>query len=270
MPPRSTSGPAAPREGYFATTHWSLILATGNEESTVALEALEQLCRAYWYPLYAYIRRTGRGPEEAQDLTQDFFHHLLRSNWIARADPARGRFRSFLLGGLQNFLANDWQKSRRLKRGGNLELIQLDALEAEERYRIEPADTSRADKIFERRWAMTLLERVLARLEAEQRNDAGGVLDSANGERAGMESGAGSAAGARFQALRGALVGEPNLEGYAALARQFSVTESTVKSWVRRLRRRYCELLRDEVAQTVGTAREVQEELQHLFRVLAS
>ncbi|MBI3416522.1 MAG: RNA polymerase sigma factor [Verrucomicrobia bacterium] len=248
MPTRDSSSALAAR-GAFATTHWSLVLAAGRDTSPEARAAMETLCRAYWYPLYAYVRRRGHSSEDAQDLAQEFFHRLLACDWVARADKTRGRFRTFLLSGLQNFLANEWRKANRLKRGGGTATIALDALEAEERYRVEPADVASADKLFERRWALTLLDRVLARLQAEE---------------------AAAGANKRFEALRGVLLGEPSEEGYAALARRFGVTESTVKSWVHRLRARYRELLREEVGQTVGNAEETQDELQHLMRVLSS
>ena len=244
--PESSSAPAP--AGVFATTHWSVVLAAGQDSSPASLAALETLCRAYWYPLYAYVRRRGHGPEDAQDLTQEFFQRLLASDWIARADQNKGRFRTFLVCGLENFLANEWQKARRIKRGGGRELIALDSLDAEERYRLEPPDAASADKLFERRWALTLLDRVLARLQTEM---------------------TGSGEGDRIEALRGVLLGEPSTEGYAALAQQAGVSESTVKSWVRRLRHRYRELLREEVAQTVNSREEVEDELRYLFRVLA-
>ena len=194
------------------------------------------------------MRRRGQGPEDAQDLTQEFFQRLLASDWIARADQSKGRFRTFLLGGLENFLANEWQKARRIKRGGGREIVALAALDAEERYRLEPSDAASADKLFERRWALTLIERVLARLEAEMTSSGDGI---------------------RFDALRGVLLGEPSTESYAALAQQSGVSESTVKSWVRRLHHRYRELLREEVPQTVNSREEVEDELRYLFRVLA-
>lgn len=232
----------------FTTTHWSVVVAARDLSAPGASDALEQLCVAYWYPLYAYARRRGHSPEDAQDLTQEFFQKLLASDWIARADPARGRFRTFLLCGMQNFLANQWQKSVRLKRGAGQALVALDGLQAEERYALEPADILSPDKLFDRRWALTLLETTLQRLEMEQPESDGR---------------------ARFAALRPVLVGEPTEEGYAALARRLDVTENTVKSWVHRLRARYRELLRDAVAQTVADPAQVQEELRYLARVLS-
>lgn len=245
---RGNSSEFAPLRARFTTTHWSVVVAAGDATQPGALDALEQLCRAYWYPLYVYVRRRGHSPEDAQDLTQDFFQRLLASDWIARADQAKGRFRTFLLCGLKNFLSNEWQKRTRLKRGAGKGLVALDGLEAEERYQVEPAELASADKLFERRWALTLLEAVLRRLEAEQ---------------------SGPNAVEQFFALREVLVGEPSAEGYAALARRFRVAENTVKSWVHRLRGRYRELLREEVAQTVNGPEEVQDELRFLARVLA-
>lgn len=233
----------------FTTTHWSVIAAARDATLPGASEALEQLCCAYWYPLYAYVRRSGHSPSDAQDLTQEFFQRLLASDWIARADQAKGRFRTFLLRGVQNFLANEWRKARRLKRGGNREFVALDGLDAEERYQIEPADVASADRLFERRWALTLLDTVLQRLEAEQT-----TADAA----------------ARFSVLRPVLLGEPTDEGYATLAQRFEVTESTVKSWVYRLRRRYGELLRAAVMQTVACAEDVEDELRFLVRVISA
>ena len=247
---RVNSSEFAPAGAQFTTTHWSVVLAAGDANLPGAVEALEQLCRAYWYPLYVYVRRRGHKPEDARDLTQEFFQRLLTSDWIARADQTKGRFRTFLLCGLQNFLANEWQKAGRLKRGGGRIFVPLDGLEAEERYRIEPADVASPDKLFERRWALTLLEAVLKRLEAEQ----SGEPDT----------------GERFAALRPVLVGEPSDEGYTALAQRFGVTENTLKSWVHRLRVRYRELLREEVAQTVASPEEVPDELRFLSRVLSS
>lgn len=238
----------APAGAQFTTTHWSAVVAAGDRTLPGASEALEKLCSAYWYPLYVYVRRRGHTPEDAQDLTQDFFQRLLASDWIARADQAKGRFRTFLLCGLKNFLANEWQKSGRLKRGAGKVFVALDALEAEERYKVEPAEFASPDKLFERRWALTLLESVLQRLETE--NTEPNVSE-------------------QFLALRGVLVGEPSEEGYAVLAFRFGVSENTVKSWVHRLRRRYRELLREAVAQTVQGPEEVQDELRFLARVLS-
>ena len=134
--------------GWFSTTHWSVVLAASHDSAPGSQEALERLCRTYWYPLYAYVRRQGYNPEDAQDLTQEFFHRLLASDWIGRADQGKGRFRTFLLCGLKNFLANEWQKAGRLKRGAGKVFVPLDGLEAEERYRIEPAELYERREVF--------------------------------------------------------------------------------------------------------------------------
>jgi RNA polymerase sigma-70 factor (ECF subfamily) len=210
---------------------------------------MDRFCRAYWYPLYAYVRRRGFAAQDAEDLTQDFFHHLLASDWVSRADPSKGRFRTFLLCGIQNFLANEWQRGQRIKRGGGRPAVPLDALSAEQRYLIEPKEIATADKLFDRRWALTLVERALERLESEL-----SATETSN----------------RFTALREVLLGEPSDKGYAALALQFKVSESTVKSWVRRFRLRYREILREEVQQTVSNLDDTEDELRYLMRVLTS
>jgi RNA polymerase sigma-70 factor (ECF subfamily) len=233
----------------FTTTHWSVVVAAGAAPSAASERALEVLCRAYWYPLYAYLRRGGRSPHDAQDLVQEFFKRLLSSDWISRADPNKGRFRTFLLCGLQNFLGNEWQKANRLKRGGGHAVISLDAATAEQRYALEPAELASPDKLFDRRWAMTILESVLDRLQHEE---------------------AEANAGERFEVLRSTLLGEPSEERYRELATRFGVAESTVKSWVHRLRLRYRELLREEISRTVAAPGEVQEELRHVLRALIS
>jgi RNA polymerase sigma-70 factor (ECF subfamily) len=226
-----------------------MVVIAGGTPSPACERALETLCQAYWYPLYAYLRRSGHRPEDAQDLVQEFFQRLLTSDWISRADPNKGRFRTFLLCGLQNFLGNEWQKANRLKRGGGRAFISLDATGAEQRYGLEPADLASPDKLFDRRWAMLLLENVLARLEAE-------VTQASGAER--------------FKALRSTLLGEPAEAAYLDLAKRFEVAESTVKSWVHRLRLRYRELLREEVGRTVAAPGEVQEELRHVLRALVA
>ena len=159
--------PLRDQSPVFQTTHWSVVLQAAGEESG---RALEHLCRTYWYPLYAFIRRKGHSPQDAQDLTQAFFARLLEKNYVAQADRERGRFRTFLLAALTHFLADEWDKARRLKRGGGREIISFDAALAEERYRLEPIDQLDAAKLYERRWVTTLFDQVLARLEQEFRD----------------------------------------------------------------------------------------------------
>ena len=246
MPPPGELNRAA-GGGVFVTTHWSVVLAAGDAAQPDAHAALTKLCRQYWPPLYAFVRRSGHTPEDACDLTQEFFARLLEKNWIAQASPERGRFRSFLLASLKHFLANEWNRAQCRKRGGGRDLVPLDAATAEERYAMEPRDVATPEVLYERRWAMTLLAQTQERLRAEA---------AAGGERE------------RFDLLEPTLVGERTDLGYAALAQRFGVTETAVKSMVLRLRRRFRALLREEVAQTVGQAADVDQELRQLFEIL--
>lgn len=233
---------------HFATTHWSVVLAAGSSSSR-GQAALETLCRIYWYPLYAYVRRQGRNPHDAQDLTQAFFARLLERGLVKEADPARGRFRSFLLTSLQNFLADEWDKARAQKRGGGQAIISLDEPSAESRYQLEPVDESNAERIFDRRWALTLLEQALARLEAEY---------------------AGLGKGRLFDELHGLLLGEKRTLTYAQAGARLGMTEGAVKVAAHRLQRRYRELVRAEIANTVASPGEIDDELRHLFAVLSA
>lgn len=232
----------------FTTTHWSVVLCAGDSQSPEASAALEQLCRAYGYPLYAFVRASGQPRDEALDLTQEFFARLLEKKWLAGADPARGRFRTFLLTALKYFLVNDWHHRQRLKRGGGREVIELDALAAEERFALEPVETATPDAIYERQWALSLVERAQARRAAEA---------------------AASGGTEKFRALQPALTGERTDASYAAVAAQFQTTTATVKSWVLRLRRRFREILRAEVQETLGPGEDVDDELRRLLVVLA-
>jgi RNA polymerase sigma-70 factor (ECF subfamily) len=209
---------------------------------------MSALCQAYWYPLYAFVRRQGHSAADAQDLTQEFFARLLRSHYVAAADPKRGRFRSFLLASLKHFLAHEWEKARALKRGGGYEFVPLEADLGESRYCLEPADPLTPDKLFERRWALTVLERVLQRLQQDY-------------EAGGQET--------LFEALRPALTGESALPPYGELSCRLDMNEGAIRVAVHRLRRRYGELLREEIAQTVGSPDEVETELQHLLAALS-
>jgi len=232
----------------FATTHWSVVLAAGQSTNAQASVALDQLCRTYWYPLYAYLRRRGCRAEDAQDLTQAFLLQLLERKSFARADRNRGRFRSFLLAGLNYFLADQHDRARAQKRGGGQPAISLDALEAKQRYGLEPVDRLSPDQLFERQWALTLLDQVLSRLEQEFQ-EAG---------KAGL-----------FQRLRGFLVAGTEEEKYADAAADLGVTGEAVKKAVHRMRRRYHELFREEIAHTVADPAEVEDELRHLCAVMA-
>jgi RNA polymerase sigma-70 factor (ECF subfamily) len=244
--PDSTS--TSPRNPAFVTTHWSLVLSAGDSKSPQSAAALEKLCRAYWYPLYAYVRRRGQSPVDAMDLTQEFFARLLQRNWVGRAERQRGRFRSFLLSAMNHFLADEWDKARAQKRGGGGMPVPLQFDTAETRYSHEPVYNVTPEQNYERQWALALLDKVLQRLRAEYEQEGRAEF---------------------FTALNPCLVGDRTAQPYAELAVKLGVSEGTVKSAVHRLRQRYRELLRDEIAQTVATTNEMEDELRHLFAVLS-
>jgi len=231
----------------FQDTHWSLVLAARAGDSVHANAALESLCRGYWYPLYAYVRRCGEMPAEAQDLTQSFFAQFLERDSLRTVSRERGRFRWFLLASLKHFLANKWERNRAQKRGGGRTLIALDALDPEERYALEPVDRLSPDKAYDRFWALNLLEQARTRLREE-------FADAGRAER--------------FAKLEQFLPGRESVDAYGDLASQFDVTVGAIKADVSRLRRRYGELLRDEVGQTLGTHADLDDELKHLIEVL--
>jgi RNA polymerase sigma-70 factor (ECF subfamily) len=228
----------------FATTRWSLVAAAGNRTAPEAQEALATLCRIYWYPLYAYARRQLASADDAQDLTQEFFVRLLEKDYLQAADPQRGRFRAFLLTAFQRFLANERDRARAQKRGGGRPVLSLDFQAGESQFQREPADPATPETLFERRWALTLLEQTLGRLRQE--------FASAGKEKL-------------FATLKGTLTGDDSGVPYAQLAAQLDVSEQAVKVAVHRLRRRYAELLRAEITQTVADPREVEDELRDLF-----
>lgn len=238
----------APRQPVFATTRWSVVLAAGRgSDTTHAGAALGKLCQTYWYPLYAYVRRRGHSPEDAQDLTQAFFAQLLERQSLAHADPNVGRFRSFILAAMNHFLANEWKKARAQKRGGGNAALSLDWAAAEERFDLEPADNSAPDRIFEKHWALSLLSEVLNRLEGEHKNAGKAEM---------------------FAVLKQTLMGQRESQPYAELAASLGMSESAVKVAVHRLRKRYRELIRDEIAGTLDKGEDVESEMRYLFRVL--
>ncbi len=243
QPPRDAAATAA----QFATTHWSVVVAAGQSNSPEAHQALEILCRTYWYPLYAYVRRKGYDAQAAQDLTQEFFARLLARNYLNVADRNRGKFRAFLLGCLEHFLAREWTRAHAQKRGGGQPLFSLDETDAENRYLREPADELTAEKIFDRRWATTLLDQAMARLREE-------CLASQKGDL--------------FEKTQNYLSGEKGEASYADIAASLDMSEGAVKVAVHRLRQRYGELVRAEIAQTVTSPEEVDEELRYFFAVL--
>ena len=230
----------------FVTTHWSLVLAA-QEQSLEAGAALETLCRTYWWPLYGFVRRQGYGPEEAQDLTQGFFALLLERRDLDAVRREKGRLRSYLLVSLKNFLGKAHRRELALKRGEGRSLVPLDKLLARERADLEPASAMSADKIYERRWALTLLEQVLARLEEEYRAAGNELL---------------------FKCLNELLADEPAGPSQADIAKKLGMTENAVKQAFYRLRHRYRELLREEITHTVAVPGDVEDELRHFISVL--
>lgn len=242
----STKSQANPGGQRFVTTRWSLVRAAGASDADARL-SLEALCRTYWYPLYAYIRRRGHGVEDAQDLTQAFIVSLLEHDAIGRAVPEQGRFRSFLLGSLNHFLSDASRRQRAQKRGGHQNVLLLNLQNAEERYRLEPADARTAEDVFERRWALTVLGTALARLEEDYCSSGKAVL---------------------FDALRGYLATDASQLPLGAIAESLGMQEGAVKVAAHRLRRRYRESLRSEIMQTVATSEELDDELGRLFRSL--
>jgi RNA polymerase sigma-70 factor (ECF subfamily) len=232
----------------FITTHWSVVL-TAQGESPAAAEALEKLCRIYWWPLYGFVRREGYTPEEAQDLTQGFFALLLERKDLDVVRQEKGRLRSYLLVSLKNFLAKARRRELAIKRGGGQALVPLDELLARERADLEPADALSAERIYERRWALALLEQVLARLGEEYRV-------------------AGPAAAGLFEQLKQMLTDEPGRPSQAEIAEAMSMSENAVKQAFYRLRQRYRLLLREEIAHTVAVPGDVEDELRHFIGVL--
>lgn len=224
------------------------MLAAGSDSSPAALEALGRLCRTYWYPLYAYTRRRGSSPHDAEDLVQGFFARLIEKEMLAGLQREGGRFRAFLLACFNHFLSDQRDCARRLKRGGDREIVSLDAEQAEGRYSLEPADLVDPEKIFERRWALTVLDTVLARLKAELEAEGKGQL---------------------FEHLQALVVGEPGATRQAEVGARLGLSEGAVAVTVHRLRQRYRRLLREEIAHTVQRIEEVDDEMQHLLKTLS-
>ncbi len=237
------------RRDWFTTTRWTLVLEAADTKSPHGREALEDLCTCYWHSLYLYVRRRGYGPEEAQDLTQGFFAQLLGKGYIKAADPQRGKFRSFLLASLKNYLANEWDRASAKKRGGGKIPISLDFEKVEDHHHMEPADEISPDKVYEQRWAMALIDQTLARLSTEM-------------EEAGKSR--------RFNDLQGFLTGETTGTRYRLVADRLGMKEGAVKVAVHRLRRRFGALLREEVGQTVADSGQIDEEIRYLLSVLTT
>jgi RNA polymerase sigma-70 factor (ECF subfamily) len=246
--PHAAAAAGVVPEPDFRTTHWSAVLTARDKRSPQAQEALAELCRTYWYPLYAYIRRRGHTHADAEDLTQGFFERLLAKDYLGDLTPGMGRFRSFLLTALKHFLANEWDRAQTRKRGGGEVIISLDDEAVENRYRCEPTDDVSPEVLFERRWALTVLDRVLARLRAEL----------AASEKAGL-----------FDELKGYLLGDETAGSYAEVAARLGMKEGTIKVAVHRLRRRFGELLRATIAETVADPGEVEDEVRQLIAAVA-
>jgi RNA polymerase sigma-70 factor (ECF subfamily) len=231
----------------FATTRWSIVLTAGHPSSADADQALQALCQAYWYPLYFYVRRRVSDAEEARDLTQAFFARLLEKNYIRPATPERGRFRAFLLTAFKHFLSHEWDRAKAQKRGGGRQPISLDFDGADSRFRLEPYTELTPDEIYERQWAISLLQNVMDRLAAE----------FADGGKA-----------AHFNLLKDFIVGDPGHRTYAEVAVKLGISPAAVKMAASRMRRRYRELLRDQIANTVASTEDVDEEIRDLFTAL--
>jgi RNA polymerase sigma factor (sigma-70 family) len=223
-------------------------VAAGRSPAESAEAAMSKLCHIYWYPVYAFVRRQGHNEDDARDLTQEFFSRVLEKNYFRDADPARGRFRSFLLAAVRHFLANEWNRERAQKRGGGVVTISLDPHLAEGRYRLEPVDRETPETLFERQWALALLANVMAALQKESADE--GKLD-------------------QFEKLAPCLTGTSDV-AYAELARQWNSSEGAVKVAVHRLRKRYRDLVRREIAETVAQPEEVDDEIRYLLAVLGT
>jgi RNA polymerase sigma-70 factor (ECF subfamily) len=237
------------RNDRFPSTQWNLVLIAGEGSSEESREALATLFRVYWYPLYAFVRREGYDSDEAKDLTQAFFTRLLEKRALKDCDQDRGRFRSFLLASLKHFLANERDRAHAQKRGGGTFALSLDTLmqNGESRYRLEPRSELTPERIFERQWALTVLNQVFSRLHAE-------VQENGRPEQ--------------FERLKPFLIGAEARTPYGQLAKELGTTEGALKVAVHRLRRRFRELLRDEISHTVSDPAEVQEEIRYLISVL--
>ena len=248
MHPENSHSEARGHPVVFATTHWSVVLTAGQAHHPQAAAALEQLCRSYWYPLYAFVRRQGRSPEDAQDLTQDFFAHLLSNGFPCGTRPERGKFRSFLLVALRHFLVDQHRHADAAKRGGGQTLISLDVNRAEERFDEEPHDASTPEMLYQRAWAMTLLERARLRL--------------------GNEYGA-AGKGGLYERLKAFPLAGKNDQSFELASAELGMSVGALKAAVHRMRSRHRELVREEVAHTVADPSELQEEARYLIAAIS-
>jgi DNA-directed RNA polymerase specialized sigma24 family protein len=244
VPAEQPSELAGPVAGVFATTHWSTVVRAGNSQSPEAAAAMERLCRTYWYPLYCFVRRKGHSHEDASDLTQAFFALFLEKRYLKSVDVALGKFRTFLLASMKHFLANEWDKSQTLKRGGGARVLSLDDATAKERYGLEPVEHATPATLFERRWAETVVSVVLDRLAAETEEN-------------------------RFEALKAFLLDDKGAVSFDDAAAQLGITVAAVTSAIHRLRARFVALLVEEVENTVNAPEETEAELRHLLASLS-
>ena len=240
---------AAAQARTFATTHWSVVLAACRPAAEHSSVALERLCATYWYPIFAFLRRSGHDPADAQDLAQSYFAHLLGKGRLASVDPAKGRFRSFLIASLKNFLANEHDKLQTIRRGGRVRFLHIDAENSEQRYKFEPFHELTPDKLFERTWARATLDAVLRRLRQDYHGQGKGEI---------------------FESLQVYLAGDKGVAPYAETAIRLGQSEGAIKMAVLRMRRRFGELLRTEIAQTLSSPEEVDEEIRSLFMAVSS
>jgi RNA polymerase sigma factor (sigma-70 family) len=239
------SKPTRDGRNRFGTTRWSLVFAAGGRTGPRSDAALATLCESYWHPVYDYLRRTGHNMDDAQDLTQAFFARLLEKHWLDAATPERGRFRSFLLASVKHFVANERDRERALKRGGSSTPVSLET--AEHRYRLEPPDNSTPETIYDRQWALTVFDRVAARLRRELAKAGKSPL---------------------FDELESYVMNDDETLRYREMAARLGMSEGAVKVTVHRLRRRFRDLLREEVAESVTTPREIDDEVRHLKAAL--
>jgi RNA polymerase sigma-70 factor (ECF subfamily) len=237
------------RRQRFATTHWSLVLTAGGPRTPASHDALATLCETYWYPLYAYARRVGHGVEEAEDLVQAFFVRILEKQALQHADPERGRFRSFLLASLKHFMLNEYNRARAAKRGGGQPIESIDVSGAEGRYALEPRDEANPERLFERQWALTILDRVHARLRSVSMRSGKGQL---------------------FEQLKDFVTGEETDTPYREAAESLGMSEGAARVAIHRLRRRFRDLLREEIEHTVADPAEVDDEIRFMLVTLAT
>lgn len=249
MPDRTPQDP--PQRGIgreFRTTHWSVVALAGQSDSEDATRALEALCRGYWYPIFAYLRHRGYDPYQAEDLTQAFFTRLLEKNYLAAADPERGRFRTFLLTALNHFLANEWNRTQAQKRGGGCQFVSLELAREQDEHSLQLGHDLTPERVFEKRWAETVLGKVLDRLQSE--------FDGATIKR--------------FQVLKSFLTEDKGAQSYVQAARELQLSEAAVKSAIHRLRLRWRELMREEISHTLNSSapHDVDNEIRYLISVL--